>query len=170
LLADRRDDLLTGAVAAALKELAGRVDRQASAAQRATALLHLARSGDAEPVFKALAEPGQFPHLLHTLATRPDAASVGPAALVAYSAARSTAAVATAVFYLAVAMAAGGDREQARDLIRKARAADLAQVPAWIDELAEIGQHHHGVLQLIPALTAPADRPAPAEPPPEDTR
>ena len=74
------------------------------------------------------------------------------------------------MFYLAVAVAAGGDQEQARDLIRQARAADPAQVPAWINELAEIGQHHHGVLQLIPALTAPADQPAPPEPPPEDTR
>ena len=66
LLADRRDDLLTGTVADALNELAGQEDQQAVAAQRATALLNLARTGDAEPVFEALAEPGQFPRLLHT--------------------------------------------------------------------------------------------------------
>ena len=136
-------------------------DQQAVAAQRATALLDLARTGDAEPVFEALAEPGRFPRLLHELAIRTDAASAGPAALVAYTAATTLAEAATAVFYLAVAAAAGGDHEQARDLIRQARAADPAQVPAWINELAEIGQHHHGVLQLIPELTAPADPPAP---------
>jgi hypothetical protein len=97
LLADRREDLLTGTVADALSELAGQEDRQAVAAQPATALLDLARTGHAEPVFDALAEPGQFPSLLHGLATRSDADSVGPAALVAYTAATSTAEAATAL-------------------------------------------------------------------------
>ena len=41
--------------------LPGRQHEQAVAAQRATALLNLARTGHAEPVFEALAEPGQFP-------------------------------------------------------------------------------------------------------------
>ena len=95
---------------------------------------------------------------------------MGPAAIVAYTAATSIAEAATALFYLAVAATAGGDQEQARDLISQARTADPAQVPAWINELAEIGQHHHGVLQLIPALTAPADQPAPPEPPPGSAR
>ena len=166
LLADRRDDLLTGTVADALSKLAKREDQQAVAAQRATALLDLARSGDIEPVFEALTEPGEFPRLLHTLAMRPDAHSVSPAAIVAYTAAETIAEAATALFYLAVGVAAGADQEQAGDLIRQARAADPAQVPAWINELAEIGQHHHGVLQLIPVLTAPADQPSPSEPSP----
>ena len=52
-------------VADALDELAGQEDQQAVAAQRAAALLDLARTGDAEPVFEALAEPGRFPGLLH---------------------------------------------------------------------------------------------------------
>jgi tetratricopeptide (TPR) repeat protein len=170
LLADRRDDLLTGTVTDVLNELAGQQDQQAVEAQRATALLNLAGTGHAEPVFDALAEPGQFPGLLHKLAARSQADSVGPAALVAYTAATSMAEAATALFYLAVAVAAGGEQEQAGDLIRQARAADPTQVPAWINELAEIGQHHHGVLQLIPAFTAPADQPAPPEPPPGGTR
>ena len=96
----------------------------------------------------------------------PTLPALGPAALVAYTAATTTAEAATALFYLAVGDGDGGDQEQARDLIRQARAADPAQVPAWINELAEIGQHHHGVLQLIPALTAPI---RPARPPQEDT-
>jgi hypothetical protein len=168
LLADRADDLLTGTVADALEELATQEDQQTVAAQRATALLGLARAGDADPVFDALAAPGQFPGLLHALATRPDPGSVGPAALVAYTAATSAAEAAAAVFYLAVADAAGGDHDLASDLIRQARAADPAQVPEWINELAGIGQHHPGVLQLIPELTAPADPPAPPGPAPED--
>ena len=112
LLADRRDDLLTGTVADTLSELAGQEDQQAVAAQRATALLDLARTGDADPVLDALAEPSQFPRLLHELATRPDPRSVGPAALVAYTAATSAAEEAAAVFYLAVADAAGGDLDK----------------------------------------------------------
>jgi tetratricopeptide (TPR) repeat protein len=169
LLADCADDLLTGTVTDTLNELAGQEDQQAVAAQRATALLDLARTGDAEPVLEAVTEPGRFPRLLHELAIRTGAASAGPAAVVAYTAATTPAEAASAVFYLAVAAAAGGDQEQAGDLIRQARAADPAQVPAWINELAEIGQHHQGVLQLIPELTAP-DPPAPPGPPPEDTR
>jgi hypothetical protein len=170
LLADRADDLLTDTVTDALNESVGQEDQQAVAAQRATALLDLARTGDAEPVFEALAEPGRFPRLLHQLAIRTNAASVEPAALVAYTAATTPTEAATAVFYLAVAAAAGGDHDQARDLIKQVRAADPAQVPTWINELAQIGQHHQGVLQLIPELTSPADPPAPPGPPPEDTR
>ncbi len=169
LLADRRDDLLTDTVANTLRELAGQQGLQAAAAQRATVLLDLARSGDAEPVFEALTEPSRFPSLLHTLASRSDAESIGSAALVAYTAAATIAEAATAVFYLAVAMATGGDQEQAHDLIGQARAADPAQVPAWINELAELGQQHQGVLQLIPALIAPADQPSPPESSSEDT-
>jgi hypothetical protein len=170
LLADRADDLLTGTVTDALNELAAQEPQQTVAAQRATALLDLARTGDAGPVFEALAEPGRFPRLLHELAIRTDAASAGPAALVAYTAATILAEAATAVFYLAVAGAAGGDHDHARDLIRQARAADPAHVPAWINELAEIGQHHPGVLQLVPDLTSPADPPAGPGSPPQDTR
>ena len=163
LLANRPDDLLTNTVADALNQLARQQDQRAAAGQRAIALLNLARTGHAEPVFDALAEPGQFPSLLHRLATRPEADSVGPAALVAYTAAASIAEAATALFYLAAAEAASGDPEQAGDLIRQARGADPAQVPAWINELAEIGQHHSGVLPLIPALTAPAEQPPPLD-------
>ena len=61
LLADRRDELLTDTVADALNELARQEDQQGAAARRATALLDLARTGDAELVFEALTEPDQFP-------------------------------------------------------------------------------------------------------------
>jgi hypothetical protein len=74
LLAEHHNDLLTDTVADALNELAGGEDQQAVAAQRAIALLDLARTADAEPVFEALAEPNMFPQLLHALAldaTRP---------------------------------------------------------------------------------------------------
>ena len=169
LLADRRDELLTSTVTGALSELATQEDQQAIMAQRAAALLDLARSGDAEPVLAALTEPGQFPRLLHGLALRLDGGSVGAAAIVAYTAATTRAEAATAVFYLAVGVAAGGDQEQADDLITQALAADPAQVPGWINALAEIGEHHHGVLQLIPVLTAPAEQPAPSELSPGDT-
>jgi hypothetical protein len=65
------------------------------------------------------------------------------------------------MFYVAVAvaMAAGGELEQASDLIGQARTADATQVSAWINELAEIGRQHPAVLQLIPVLTAPAGQP-----------
>lgn len=170
LLTDHADDLLTDMAASALGDLAGQDGQQAVAARRAAALLDLARTGHAEPIFDALAEPGQFPSLLHTLALQSPSDGVGPAALVAYTAATSAAEAATALFYLAVAVAADGDQDQARDLIRQARAADPAQVPGWINELAEIGQHHHGVLPLIPAFTAPAGPDASAEPSPGGTR
>ena len=159
MLAERRDDLLTDTVAAALDRLAGNQGHQAVAAQRAAALLHLARTGDAEPVFEAMTEPGQLPLLLHTLAVRTDTASLAPAALVAYTAATSTGEAAAAVFYLAVAMAVRGDLEQAGDLIGQAHTADPAQVPDWINELAGVGQHHPGVLPLIPVLTASVEQP-----------
>jgi tetratricopeptide (TPR) repeat protein len=164
LLADRRDDLLTDIVADALRDLAQREDVQGIAARRAVALLDLARSGDAEPVFEALIQPAQFRGLLHALAMRPDASSVAPAAIVAYTVAATTAEAAAALFYLAVGVATDGDQGQVGDLIMQAHAADPAQVPAWINALAEIGQHHHGVLQLIPALTGHAEQPAPSGP------
>jgi hypothetical protein len=100
LLADRGEDLRTEVVASALGKLASQDNQQAIAAQRAAALLDLARTGHAEAVFDALAEPGQFPRLLHTLAMDSSTDSVRPAALVAYTAASSAAETATAIFYL----------------------------------------------------------------------
>ena len=168
LLAERADDLLTSTVTEALDDLATQEDQQAVAAQRAVALLYLARVGDAEPVFAALVDPIQFPGLLHDLSTRTDLTSTEPAALVAYSAAKTSAEVAVAAFYLAVVAAARGDHERASDLIGQARTADPRQVSKWINELAGIGQYHLGVLQLIPQLTASADPPAPSQGIPHD--
>ena len=168
LLVDRRDDLLTDTVTDALDELSGQDGQQAAAAQRAAALLDLARTGHTDPVFEALDEPGQFPGLLHNLATQSDGDDIRAAALVAYTAAVSTAEAATAVFYLAIGLAASGEQEQARDLIRQACAAAPDQMPAWINELARVGQHHNEVLLLIPVLTAPVEQSAPSEFAPED--
>jgi hypothetical protein len=159
LLTERHDDLLTDTVADALNDLAGEEGPQAAAVQRALALLDLARTGDADPLFEALAEPHKLPHVLHALALRPDTAPLSPAAMVAYTAATTLAGAATAMFYIAVAMTAGGELEQASDLIGQARTTDATQVSAWINDLAEIGRHHPGVLRLIPALTAPTDEP-----------
>ena len=68
----RRDDLLTDTVTGTLDDLAGQDNDAdaAAAAERARALLDLARSGDAEPVLDALAEPARFPGLLQ-IAGRP---------------------------------------------------------------------------------------------------
>jgi hypothetical protein len=63
------------------------------------------------------------------------------------------------MFYVAAAMAADGALEQASDLIGQARTVDATQVSAWINELAEIGRQHPGVLQLIPVLTSPVGQP-----------
>jgi hypothetical protein len=144
LLAEHRDDLLTEFVADGLEALG---------AQRAIALLDLARNGDAEAVFDAMAEPERFPPLLHALATRADTGSLGPAAVVAYSVTEAT----DAVFYFAVAAAAGGDRDQAVQLVRQVREAEPGRMPTWINELARIGRHHPEVLSLIPVLTGDAE-------------
>jgi NAD(P)-dependent dehydrogenase (short-subunit alcohol dehydrogenase family) len=106
LLADRADDLVTSTVTDTLNELAGQEDQQAAAAQRATALLSLAQSRRRRAGLGGPGRTGPVPRLLHTLAIRTDAASAGPAALVAYTAALTPAEAATAVFYLAAAAAA----------------------------------------------------------------
>ena len=62
---------------------------------------------------------------------------------------------ATALFYLASGIAIAGDQDQARDLITQARDLDPAQATGWVNQLADIGQHHPAVLPLIAALTAP---------------
>jgi hypothetical protein len=156
LLATRRDDLLDETVTGALDDLAGQ-DGTGAAAVRARALLDLARTGDAEPVLDALAEPARFPGLLQALAARDDAAALAPVAVVAYTAAATDASAATAIFYLAVGTAFAGDQGQARDLITQARDLDPGQATGWVNQLADIGQHHPAVLPLIAALTAPPD-------------
>jgi tetratricopeptide (TPR) repeat protein len=161
LLASRRDDLLMDIVSHALDELARQNGESAAAAQRALALIGLARSGDVEMVFDVLAEPGKFPTLLHNLATRPNLASLAAAAVVAAAAATTAGETAIALFYLAISAVIRGDDDRAIDAIRQARQLHPDYVPMWINQCAEIGQHHPAVLQLIPALTAPADQPHP---------
>ena len=164
LMTASREDLLSDIVADVLQELAAVEGELAAAARRGAALIELAKSGDAEVVFEALAEPEQFPALLHTLAIRPSPASLAAAAVVAATAATSAAETATALFYFAVGTVVRGDQDQAAALIQQARNLEPAQTPAWINALAEIGQHHPAALTLIPALTAPADQPPPALP------
>jgi hypothetical protein len=75
---------------------------------------------------------------------------------VATTIATTKAEIASALFYYAAGTAIAGDQDRALNLITEARTLDPAHSPAWINELAEIGQHHHGVLQLIPGLTTPS--------------
>jgi hypothetical protein len=159
LLAQRGDDLLTGVVSQVLGELAGQDGEPASRARRAAALLDLARSGDAEAVLDALADPSQFPGLLQALAARPDPAALTAAAVVAVTSAASAEEAATGLGYFAIGTAIGGDLARAEQVLRQARELAPAQVPAWINQLAATGQHHPAVLQLIPVLTAPAEPP-----------
>jgi hypothetical protein len=160
LLSESRDDLLTDIVAQALEEITGQGGEPAARAQRATALLDLARTGDAETVLGALADPGQFPDLLQALAVRRDPASLTAAAVVALSAATGPEKAATALAYLAISTAISGDQDQAAEILWQARRLDPAQIPAWINQLARTGDHHPVVLQLIPVLTAPDEPPS----------
>jgi len=157
LLATRRDDLLSDTVTGTLDDLAGQDDDAdaAAAAERARALLDLARSGEADPVLDALAEPALFPALLRSLAARDDPAALAPAAAVAVTAATTDAGAATALFYLAAGTAIGGGQDRARDLITQARDLDPDQATGWVNQLAGIGQRRPAVLPLIGALTAP---------------
>jgi len=79
------------------------------------------------------------------------------AAIVASTTASTEAQAASALFYYATGTALGGDQDRALDLISRARSLDPSQATAWINELAVIGQQHHGVLALIPALTSAPD-------------
>jgi hypothetical protein len=164
LLAECHDDLLTGIVAQILGKIAWQGGEFTAGAQRAKALLDLARSGDADTVFDALADPGQFPGLLQAFAARLDPASLTAAATVALTAAAAPEEAAAALAYLAIGTAISGDQDQAAELLGQARQLDPAQVPAWINQLAAAGQHHPAVLPLIPVLTAPAEPPPPPAP------
>ncbi len=154
LLDGHREDLRSDTVAGVLDELSGEEGDAAIVAQRAAALIALDRTADAKPVFAALAEPGQFGPLLHALAIGASTSSLIPAATVAYTTATTSAQAATAGFYLAVGEAVKGDHDQAADLMAEASEVGPDQVRPWINELAEIGRHHPGVLTLIPVLTA----------------
>ncbi|WBB91405.1 tetratricopeptide repeat protein [Verrucosispora sp. WMMC514] len=158
LLADRRDDLLTDTVRTTVAGLAQH--DQTGAATRASALLTLAETGDAEPALHALARPDRFPDLLNRLAHQPDSTALAPAAVLASTTASTASDAATAGFYLAVATATAGDLDQALTILTHARRLDPDQTVAWITRLADIGQHHPAVLPLIPPLTEP-----PADPP-----
>jgi len=164
LLTASLEDLLTDIVSDVLQELAAEKSELAAAARRAAALIDLAQSGDAAMIFEALTEPWRFPALLHTWAIRSSPVSLVSAAVVAATAVTSATETATALFYFAVGTVVRGDQDRAADLMRQARDLDPERTPEWINELAEIGQHHPAVLKLIPALTAPADQPPPALP------
>ena len=154
LLADRRDDLLSATVRDTIETLADQDDAQA---HRTKALLDLAALGQHEPVMEALKDPARFPSLLHDLACRPDPAALGPAATAALAAAGTAGHAAAGLFYLAVSIACAGDRDGATETLSQARRLDPDQAPAWIGELADIGQQHPAVLPLITPLTQPLD-------------
>jgi hypothetical protein len=154
LLGGHREELRSDTVADVLDELSGEEGDAAIVAQRAAALIALDRTADVEAVFAALAEPGQFGPLLHALAIGARAGSLIPAATVAYITATTGVQAANAGFYLAVGEAVKGDHDQAADLVAEASEVGPDQVRPWVNELAEIGQYHPGVLTLIPVLTA----------------
>jgi len=154
LLATRLDDLLSATVRDTIETLA---DQDNAQAHRAKALLDLAALGEHEPVVEALIAPARFPSIMHDLACRPDPVALGPAATVALTAASTTGKAAAAIFYLAVSVACAGSPDSATETLIQARRLDPDQAPAWIGELANIGQHHPAVLPLIPVLTQPMD-------------
>ncbi len=164
LLAECQDDLLTDIVAQILGKIAWQGGEFTVGARRAAALLDLARSGDADTLFDALADPEQFPGLMQAFAARHDPASLTAAATVALTAAAAPEEAAAALAYLAIGTAISGDQDQAAELLGQARQLDPAQVPAWINELAAVAQLHPAVLPLIPVLTAPAEPPPPPAP------
>ena len=158
LLVGHREELHSDTVADVLDELSSSGNDAAIAARYAAALLTLDRAGDVEPVFAAVAEPVRFGPLLRALATGASVSSLGPAATVARTTATSPAEAARAEFYLAVSAAVTGDHDQAATLMAQASAIDPGQVRPWIDELAGIGRHHPGALDLIRVLnTRPGD-------------
>ncbi|MEV0731886.1 tetratricopeptide repeat protein, partial [Polymorphospora sp. NPDC050346] len=155
LLANRRDDLLTETVRTIIHEMSE--DGGAASAVCADALLALAADGDVEPVLRAMARPDLFPALLDHFAAQDDAAALGPAAVLAHIVAATAVDAADAAFWIAVAIAIGGDIDEASVALAQARELDPNQASDWITKLARVGQRHPAVLPLIPPLTRPLD-------------
>jgi hypothetical protein len=80
---------------------------------------------------------------------------VAPAAVVAWTVARTDEERATAGFYLAVAAALAADRDTATAYLAEARELDPTATTGWFTDLAIIGARHPDVLPLIPVLAAP---------------
>ncbi len=167
LLAAQREELLSDIVRHTVSSLA---DSGSAEGIRAHALLGLAELGDLELVLDALADLTKVPGLLHELAVRRDAASLGYAAAAAVSQATTPDQAATALFYSATAAAIAGNHEQAAQLLSRARHMDPGRANAWIAALAEIGQHHPAVLPLIPVLTQPIEEMGGPQPQAPDQR
>src|SRR5216683_1763781 len=96
-------------------------------AWRAGAVLTLAPMGEDEAALDVVRAPVRKPGLLCGPTDGDD-----PAAVVACAAARAQAGAATAMFFLAVASAVGGDRERAGHTLGRARKADPGRSGEWI--------------------------------------
>ncbi|CCK30286.1 hypothetical protein BN159_5907 [Streptomyces davaonensis JCM 4913] len=148
LLEQRRDDLLSDLVLAALS------DDEDHQLMRAKALLTLAQLDAESAAFEALDDPSRFSALLHASARQPNPAILEATALLALTATTDDALRAEARFHLAIASADSGDDQAAVDLLITACNATPAQIPTWINTLAEITPHHPTAPTLIPHLTA----------------
>jgi hypothetical protein len=156
ILAEQPDDVRTETVSQVLDTLGGSEDEHtASDATRARALLALAELDQHGPVLDALEDPGRFAEVLRSLAQGATPAAVAPAAVVAWTVARTDEERATAGFYLAVAAALAADRDTATAYLAEARALDPTATTGWFTDLAIIGARHPDVLPLIPVLAAP---------------
>ena len=147
----------TDTVVDILMEWAGQVPERAAKIQRTSALLALARSGDAAPVLKALGWPITFPMVLLGFINGPDPENVILASIVALSAATAPAGVATSLFYLAAGTAITGNSAEAESLITKAYEICPAILPYMADIPPGLGKQHPVALSLLSYIINPKD-------------
>ncbi|MFF4340602.1 tetratricopeptide repeat protein [Kitasatospora sp. NPDC001540] len=153
LLGERGEDLADDTVLATLAQLAvDAAPEPAPGPVRARSLIELAGLGEHEAALAALEDPSHFPELLQALARRPAVRALEPAARLALTAATDPDAEATATFYLAVAAAARGEREEAGRLLGSAHRLRPDAAAGWIAELVDIAGRHPAVLPLITQL------------------
>jgi tetratricopeptide (TPR) repeat protein len=162
LLRQRRDDLMTDTVRAAVARHGDEGDT--AEAHRANAVLALAQIGAAEVALDALTHPDRFPSLLAAIAEQPDNTALDATAFLARSIATTSPTAADADFYIGVAAAITGDLDDATRTLTAARRLDPTQITTWINRLAVLGQRHPTVLDLITVLTSPLDDPTGAAP------
>ena len=157
MLAERREDLLTGEVRERLGRLASSGDDgEAQAGMRAAALVELAGLHAADALLDAV-EGGTLPAYLHRVATSDDLRALRASAGVAVTVATSEPEAATAMVYVAIAHALEGAGDTASDIVRHARRLDPDQIPYWLNVCATVAQKHPAVLPLLTVLTEPLE-------------
>jgi len=153
LLAEEGENLRDDIVDVYLAERADD-DPQALVAQ---CLIGLSRTGVHDRVLDALGASESMRTLLADLARGADSLDLALTATVAGIWAPDDTDTALAMFYLGIAHAMSGDRDQATEWMAQARAIAPDQVNAWINELASVGATNPNVLPLIAVLTAPTE-------------